>query len=199
LSALPTDAALLLVAHVNKTSAGGAPTSEGYSGSTGWHNAVRARWYLRPETRGDDDATGAMLLELQKANHGKSGLSVKFEWDDAARLFVGQSLAPENALDRDQRDREERVGILLSLKSCIALGVIVPTAMTGPRTAYQVLSLRTEFPESLRGGSAAKRKFWRHIEALRQMRAIVEEAYRRNNRHTASHFVITQEGCALCA
>lgn len=40
------DGAVLLVGHVNRQTASAGQTSEGYSGSTAWHNSVRARWYL---------------------------------------------------------------------------------------------------------------------------------------------------------
>jgi RecA-family ATPase len=46
----PETGAVLLIGHVNKLMAGGSSaTTEGYSGSTSWHNSCRARWYLRTE------------------------------------------------------------------------------------------------------------------------------------------------------
>ena len=55
LSLTPTDGALVMLGHVAKPAAMNSATSEGYSGSTQWHNAVRARWYLYPETERSDD------------------------------------------------------------------------------------------------------------------------------------------------
>lgn len=52
---LPHEGALLLLGHVAKPTVSNAATSEGYSGSTQWHNAVRARWYLYPEIEKSDD------------------------------------------------------------------------------------------------------------------------------------------------
>ena len=44
-SLMPADTgAVILVGHIAKPTAANAATTEGYSGSTGWHNAVRARW-----------------------------------------------------------------------------------------------------------------------------------------------------------
>lgn len=46
---IPEDTgAVLLVGHIAKPNASAAQTTEGYSGSTAWHNSVRARWYLYP-------------------------------------------------------------------------------------------------------------------------------------------------------
>ena len=90
---VPETGAVLLVGHVNRPTASGVATTEGYSGSTGWHNAVRARWYLYPEKEPSEDSkperTGDLILDLQKANLGLIGQSMRFQWDDAVRLFLG--------------------------------------------------------------------------------------------------------------
>ena len=44
----PDDGGIVLIGHVAKSAASAITTTEGYSGTTGWHNAVRARWYLYP-------------------------------------------------------------------------------------------------------------------------------------------------------
>ncbi len=111
----PEIGALLLIAHVDKVLARGTgATSEGYSGSTAWNNAARARWYLRPETaQGDDterpERTGQLLLELQKSNLGRVDQTIAWRWDDEAHLFLPEP-APV-ALDRRHQDREEQLGI----------------------------------------------------------------------------------------
>lgn len=205
-SLIPADSgAVLLVGHIAKPTASGAPTSEGYSGSTSWHNSVRARWYLYPETSRSDDSdrperTGDLILELQKANLGRTDQTMRFRWDDTARMFLGESIGA-SAFDRKHQDREERAGILRAFKSCAdsVPPIIVPIAMQGPRTAHQVLSLRPEFPTSLRAsGSAQKRRFRRILEELRQSRAIEEIEYRRTNRHHAAQLRLTTEGMRQC-
>jgi RecA-family ATPase len=200
----PDRGAVLLVGHIAKPTASNASTSEGYSGSTGWHNSVRARWYLYPESNQAEDGgrperTGELILELQKSNLGRTDQSMRFRWDDEAHMFLGQ-VEGDSAFDRKHQDREEQSGIRLALKACIAAQTIVPTATTGQRTAFHVLSIRPEFPESLRGpGRAKTRRFWHQIEELRQLRQIEECSYRRENRHSASQFVLTDEGMRQCA
>lgn len=198
----PERGAVVLIAHVAKMTAAGAATSEGYSGSTAWHNAARARWYLYPErAQGDDgERTGDLILELQKSNHGRADQQIRFKWDEAAHLFVGKPIGNSN-FDRKHQDREEQAAIRRAIKACMDGGMNVPAAMTGPRTAFHVLIQRPEFPDTLRGSERAKsRRFWRQIETLRQMRHIAESSYRRtDNRHTLAIFILTPEGSAECA
>ena len=184
----PDDGALLLQAHVNKLSAASNGTSEGYSGSTAWHNAVRARWYLRPETDQDEDGrtqrTGALKLELQKSNLGRSDQTITFRWNERDRLFVGD--VPDggalNASLAASRDREERESILAAIGAVIEAGDYVPAATTGNRTAYHVLLASGKLSQSLGGSGANKRRFWRHVEHLRSMRMLREGSIRRADR-----------------
>lgn len=192
----PHDGALLLLGHVNRQVAGnGGETSEGYSGSTGWHNAVRARWYLYPETRANDEdkqreRTGELLLDLQKSNLGPAEQSMRFRWDSDGHLFTGQVVVGRGPGDSKRRDARERDAILEAIQAVVDSGDHVPTADRGPRNALGVLSQRAEFPDSIRPASKGdRRRFWRHIEALRQNREIHESSKRRANRHLVATFV----------
>lgn len=203
---IPADTgAVLLVGHVNKPSSTAGAAGDGYSGSTQWHNGVRGRWYLYPEaSQGEDgertERTGDLILELQKSNLGQMDQSMRFTWNDEAKLFLGREVIGATASDRGHRDSIERRGILAALKACADAGLYVPAAMTGPRTAYLVLSQRPEFPDSLRGGGRAKtRRFWRSIEALRHMRHVEDGSIERKNRKHTVTLVLTPEGCAACA
>jgi RecA-family ATPase len=195
---------VVLIGHIAKPTASGVPTSEGYSGTTGWHNSVRARWYLYPETQQAEDGgrpekTGELLLELQKSNLGKMDQSIRFNWDEDKRLFIGQS-ASLAKFDRKHQERTEQAGILRAFASCAAESIVVPAAMQGPRTALHILCHRAEFPDTLMGQGAGKAKrFRRHIEELRQIRYIEEGEYRRTNRHAGAQLVLTAEGMRQCA
>ena len=204
LSVVPSDTgALLLLGHVAKPTASSVHAGEGYSGSTGWHNAVRSRWYLYPETEQAEEGertqrTGRLMLDLQKSNLGAIDQSITWRWDDDAHMFLPEP-APTH-FDRRVQDREELQGIRLALRGCIDSELHVPAAATGSRTAYLVLVQRAEFPPSLKGGGKTKlRRFWRHIEQLRQMQHIAEDVIRRKNRHVGAVFVLTSEGRVACA
>jgi hypothetical protein len=206
LALIPADTgAVLLIGHVNKPTASAGTTTEGYSGSTAWHNGARARWFLYPETTQGEDGqraarTGKLIFELQKSNHGEVGTQIEFEWHADAHLFIGRAKSGSTDFDRRHRDRTEQRAILLALKACAASNppIIVPVAATGQRTAFQALALRPEFPETLRSGKSGRTRFWRHIEALRQLHAIAEASYRRVNRHLTANLVLTSEGVRQC-
>ena len=202
--------AVLLVGHIAKPTAasqrgaGSGQRAEGYSGSTAWHNSVRARWYLRPE--GGDSEEGAelsgdLILELQKSNLGRADQMIRFAWDDAAHLFVGRVDAGPSRFDRAHQDRTEQEGILRAFERCASAvpPMPVPAATTGQRTAYNVLRARPEFPETLRTGKASRTRFWRQIEQLRRMHLVEEASYRRPNRHQTAVLAITSEGVRRCA
>jgi RecA-family ATPase len=201
----PESGAVLMIGHVNKQTASDNRSREGYSGSTAWNNSVRARWYLRAERSngedGEPESTGSLLLELQKTNYGHPDLEMRFSWEASAHLFVGQAVAGASKFDQAHRDRTEREAILRAFAGCEATEapMTIPAAMTGPRTAYHVLRARSEFPESLRTGRPSVRRFWRHIEEMRQMRLIEVSSYRRENRHLAERLAITPEGMRQCA
>ena len=189
--------AVLLLGHVAKAASTAGAAGDGYSGSTGWHNSVRERWYLYPESAAGDDEgieRGSLKLELQKSNLGGVGQALRFRWDEAAHLFVGEQVAGATALDLKLRDKDEQHGILAALSGCESASIIVPAAMTGQRTAFHVLSQRPEMPDSLRQGTPAKRRFWRQIEALRQMGFVEEASYRRKCGHLGAQFSLTTEG-----
>lgn len=175
--------AVLLVGHVNKVTAGATEgTSEGYSGTTAWHNAVRARWYLYPEKE-DQVKTGGLFLDLQKSNLGRSDQTLKFQWDDEKHLFLGQAVgADESLLDRRLREDMEREGIIQALRSCAARGISVPATPRGPRTAFHVLAANSDFPLTFEGKAGINR-FWRLVESLTHGGRIIRGSHTNANRH----------------
>jgi RecA-family ATPase len=72
--AIATDAAVILVAH---PSLQGIASDSGLSGSTAWHNSVRARMYLK-KAPGEDEALRA--LEVKKNNYGPVTETILLRW-----------------------------------------------------------------------------------------------------------------------
>jgi RecA-family ATPase len=71
---------VVLLAH---PSLEGIKSGSGISGSTGWHNSVRARMYFHtPKASDDDDEpdTGLRELEFKKNNYGPVGDTIKLEY-----------------------------------------------------------------------------------------------------------------------
>jgi len=188
----PDRGGVTLVGHVNKMTAsneGGA--SEGYSGTAGWHNSVRARWYLYPETAKDDGKTvktGTLSLDLQKSNLGVSDHSLKFSWCDDAHMFLGEILPPETATEKAMRDRGDRAAILACIDNINGMGARVPVATTGNRTTWHVLSAHHLFPDSLKGQGSA-RKLNKIIEGMRHMGEVAVRVERVNYKDVSSLIV----------
>jgi RecA-family ATPase len=190
-SLVPADrGAVILVGHVDKATAKGADTGEGYSGSTAWSNAVRSRWYLRPETESIRDGegqqrTGRLFLEIQKMNYGDTGARIVLEWDAMAQTFSGKlDVATAGGMVDVLRDSNERQAIVDALRATLEAKIHVPDAATGSRTSYMVLSENSHFPESLRGARECRRRYLRHLERLRQEGTVVTSYVRLPGRHS---------------
>lgn len=193
----PQRGAVLMLGHTNKLTAQGVSTSEGYSGSTQWHNAVRSRMYLYPETERDEEDgerrnTGKVTLALEKSNLGAVGHRLTFEWNAEAGLFVGRK--KETDADVARREQAERSSILEALTDCASRGDYVPAAGTGRRTAYHVLVATGQLARTLCRTSAARKRFWRRVEELRAMGKIRESWIRRGDGHKVRTLELVSPG-----
>jgi RecA-family ATPase len=96
--AIEADAALVLSAHPSLT---GIKTDSGLSGSTGWHNSVRARMYFKIAPGDDPDLR---CLEFKKNNYGPVHQTVVLRWRDSVYVVEAgpgtlQRLAAEAAVN----------------------------------------------------------------------------------------------------
>lgn len=200
LALVPKDGAVIAIGHINKNSAKSGSKDEGYSGSTGWHNSCRARWFLYRESLGDDDDDDSdLILELMKSNLGEGKTQVRLRWDEARHTFTGKAKVRAEP-DLIARDREERLAVLKALYACSQATppITVSSAKSGTRNASRVLSTRPDFPRHLLNSKPGKKRFWRHLEQLRQFRLIDVVENRRNNRHFSCELVLTTEGVRQC-
>lgn len=95
--AIELDCAVLLLSHPSIT---GLISGTGSSGSTAWRNSVRSRLYLAvPSTNGKPDPN-VRLLQVQKANYGRTGEELKVRWDDGIYVLdKGIDAATENIIN----------------------------------------------------------------------------------------------------
>ncbi len=102
------DAAVLLLAHVDKgTSRRERSDTEGYSGSTAWHNSARSRIFMSR-----DDA-GLLTLAHQKSNLAKLREPLALQWPEGG---LPQAASSNPFSERLQgRADDERAAALLSL------------------------------------------------------------------------------------
>lgn len=178
--------AVLLLAHVNKATAQGQDTTERYSGSTGWHNSVRARWSLSGVDI-DDPGAGSMLA-LAKSNWGAKGLTVPVHWSDAGKCFVlGETVLPINA-------SEVSLEVLRAFADIEAKGLWVSMS---PRASNSPKAMLTEYlPRGVRAGSLGPA-----LQRLREKGLIEMGTAQRANRTSKGSpcWQLTDTGRAACS
>jgi hypothetical protein len=174
------DGALLLLAHVDKAAVKAGAESLGFSGSTGWNNSVRCRWYMYRETDDDGNETGTIAIEVRKSNLGRTGARIVLAYNEATGTFeaAGHEVRPDRAFQRS----DESDAILRAIRDAWALGDPIPAATNGTRTAHSVCEARGCLPASLKG-ARGRRRFYRALEELRAAGAVRVEPFRRSNRH----------------
>jgi hypothetical protein len=133
--------AVLLLAHVDKgTSRGERSGSEGYSGSTAWHNSARSRLYLAREK------DGSLRLEHQKANLGRQREPVALEWPHGG---LPQPLQATQPVVQAISDRNDTRVLLRLIHEFTLRGEHVSTATTSRTHAGRLLRGQPGFPPNL--------------------------------------------------
>lgn len=175
--------AVLLLAHVDKgTSRGDRAGTEGYSGSTAWHNSARSRMYL------SRDKDGALLLEHQKSNLGRLRDPVSLDWPHDG---LPQLVAPLNPVVQGIVDQNDMRAVLLVLHEFYCRGEFVSTSVQSPTNAARVLGGDPAFP---------KRKHAEIFDLLRNAvrRGLIErQQYRNADRKDRERWALTADGCSL--
>jgi len=172
------DAAVLLLAHVDKQSAKFGANGNTYSGSTAWHNSARSRLALV-------DTDGAIELRHEKYNLGRLADAVRLAWDVNGVLIPG--IAGNSGLtERDEADDES---VFAALKAAVAASTNVPTARTGPSTTQMVLSTFPELSDALRKKENNQR-FWAAIGRLQKCGCVGSEEFSDTHRNRKTRFVV---------
>src|SRR6266498_5116447 len=91
----------------------GMSSGSGFSGSTGWHNKVRSRLYMRAPTteRSEEDDSDLREIQFLKANYGMMAEAMTIRWVDG--VFV-PDVAGSMANEERNRSDEERFLALLA-------------------------------------------------------------------------------------
>lgn len=153
------NAAVLLLAHIDKQTAKNGGGGEGYSGSTAWHNSARSRLFLYAKDNG-------LILEHQKSNLGLRSDPIYMQWIDGGLLANVD--APGGA--------DDRTTILRLIAEAYDRGEFISPASNASNNAYKVLELSPGFPRGLsRQGLSAV------IRELESAGMITKENY--NNGH----------------
>lgn len=174
---------VLLLAHVDAASSmADMADAKGYSGSTGWHNSARSRWFMARDKKTDE-----IILAQPKVNYARAGAQVIICWDDVHGVFrVMETL-------QQARKAEDYRGILLGLlAAAIDAGADVRPQPNSPDSAFKVLHLMQGFPPRL-----TQAEVNREVSAWLTSHLVKREKFTRANRHQAERLVLTDAGRAM--
>lgn len=125
--ALEIDGGVILTAH---PSVSGMASGSGISGSTAWHNSVRARAFLtKPMSAdGDDTQTTGRILKFPKNNSGPASGTLNLEWADGVFRSTG-TVERGGGRPLDQVDKIElHSDMLAAFKDMVEVGSKVAAA-----------------------------------------------------------------------
>lgn len=176
--------AVLLLAHVDAVSSMADPSeAKGYSGSTGWHNSARSRWFMSRVKDSDD-----IVLTLPKVNYAKAGAEVVIRWSDSNKVFEVISTRDGKARAADHR------GLLLGLlRQAEDRGLSVSPTSGTVTSMYNTFKDLRVFPRGVdtRIVSAEVNRW------LAEGLARTEE-FKKADRKMSTRLVLTDSGRKLC-
>jgi hypothetical protein len=185
---IPNDGAALLLSHVNKSTAKNGK-GERYSGSTGWHNSVRARWYLGYVS--GNEKRGQLILEVEKLNTGAAGASIYLRWSDEHQFLVYERSDKTQKAERSSNEARNRDWIVAQVGAIRLEGDHCPAAATGPRTAVSVLLARPGCPQDFHG-RLGRKLLASEIETLRQTKRLKSNFYKDDGRRVREELVVDE-------
>ncbi|MGN6728229.1 MAG: AAA family ATPase [Rhodanobacteraceae bacterium] len=171
----PNDAAVLLLAHIDKNAARYGSNGNSYSGSSAWHNSARSRLALIQDKQ-------SVELRHEKSNLGQMIRSLRLTWADGVLLpMVG---------GEGSKSEDDAAAVLAALRAAADAGVSVSPARSGSNNAQRTLATFAELPEWLRG-SGGRDAFWAAINALRASGRVEMEQYRNADSKVRERFRVT--------
>lgn len=174
------NAAVVLLAHIDKAAAKGSANGNSYSGSTAWHNSARSRLALLEED-------GRILLAHEKAN-----LSARAE--PLPVTFVDGVPVPEAGAQGDGLTAEDfdRTEIIRAMKAAHDAGINVPASTTpGAHSAMKALESLPEYGQTFRGKAGGQRAA-RALTALIRVGRIRRVEYKTPQRKTRERLELVE-------
>lgn len=165
------NAAVVLLAHIDKAAAKDGTRGNSYSGSTAWHNSARSRLAL--VANGED-----IQLMHEKNNLGPKSRPLRIVFVDSVPM-PDAATCTDGGLTSEDFDQAE---IIRALKAAAEAGITVPARHTpGNGSAMQTLEPLPEYAQSFRGNEGRKRAA-SALVALKRARRIVEVDYKDDQR-----------------
>lgn len=151
-----TDAALVLLAHVDKLAARGAGNGSNFSGSTSWHNSARSRIALLKD--GDD-----VSVSHEKSTHGRASDPLTLQWHPDG-VLIG-SRTESHGIERVTAQEADDAAIVAVIEAANAIGHDIKPARNGSLTGWhsiQTIECTPAWAKSVR----SKPRFWEAINRL---------------------------------
>lgn len=172
LAALAADRGIgvVLVGHASKLG------SDGYSGSTAWHNSARARWLLNI-TEGNRD------LMVEKNNYGATNHGGRFVWDDDKHVIYMQAAIGDGSAENEFSDLGLEEAVLGAVREIYEGGGHVPTSEKGK---LGPIGNHPNVLESIGDDHKALRKA---LKSLCDRGLLVRGTYKKSNRTEAEEYL----------
>lgn len=174
------DAAVVLLAHIDKSAAKFGSNGNAYSGSTAWHNSARSRLALVEEDN-------ALYLKHEKANFTQRAEPVPIEFCNGL---------PMPAIQQRQADVTQetidRTIIVQCMQAAAKAGITVHGSLTpAAHCAMKSLEPLLEYSRAFDGRGGAKRAS-RALMSLLQIGRIRIVEYRKGNRHPTTQLELVE-------
>ncbi|WP_434026178.1 AAA family ATPase [[Pseudomonas] boreopolis] len=188
------NAAVVLLAHIDKQAAKGNAHGNSYSGSTAWHNGARSRLALLESEDGIE-------LVHEKARWGRKADPIALQRVQGGILkpVAAEQAAAAKANAQAVMVRADAKDVLAVIRAAVDADLTIPVARTGQRTTWHALCEMPEMPEALRTKREGKPRVEAAITALEREGAIVREEYRNPSRRVAMRWTLAQEQAAEAA
>lgn len=180
-----TGAAVMLLAHVDKSAARYGANGNSYSGSTAWHNSARSRLALLKTEDG-------VQLVQEKLNLAKKADPISLTWTEDGVLIPDEAAGKQSAANAEG-DNEI---VLSAIQAAQELTVDIPTARTGPATTWHVLRTLPELTSPLRD-QKGKDRFWAAMTRLERGSSIARERYKGRDRHMKERWTLAEGNSIL--
>lgn len=166
------DAAVVLLAHIDKASAKNGAQGNSYSGSTAWHNSARSRLSLL-------EVDGRIQLAHEKANMSKKAEPLTITFRDGVPMPESTAWS-DTGLTNEEYDQCE---IMRALVAAAEAGINVPASVApGAYSAMKALEPLPEYMDTFKG-KAGRDRAARAITALSRAGRIERITYTKPNRH----------------
>ena len=177
------DAAVVLLAHIDKFSAKTGAQGNSYSGSTAWHNSARSRIALVQERE-----DGGISIWHEKANLSKRAEPLQIIMNDHGIPMPAGRPGDTDGATPEEFDQAE---MLRAMGAAAEAGINVPASLTpGAHSAMNALANLQEYSPNFKRGKPGRARAAAALTALIRKGVVVKESYRRPNRHEAERFVL---------